>query len=181
VASGVLVELREGVATAYRQLRELLTTFRLGLGEEGIAGALRDTVAEFERRSGVHAALVNELLRVELSANEQVHVLQVVREALTNIEHHAHARHAWVALRRGGDGTIEVSIEDDGVGIGESRSPHGHFGLAIMRDRAALVSGQLDIEARDPVGTRVLLRFKPQTAFAAASVMPAESREVTNV
>ncbi len=181
LATGVLAELREGVASAYRQLRELLTTFRLGLGEEGIAGALRDTVAEFERRSGVHAALVNELLRVELSANEQVHVLQVVREALTNIEHHAHARNAWVALRRGADGTIEVSIEDDGVGISELRSPHGHFGLAIMRDRAALVAGQLDIEARDPVGTRVLLRFRPQTAFAAAATMPTETTEVTSV
>lgn len=167
-AATVLGELREGVAAAYRQLRELLTTFRLGLGEEGIAGALRDTVSEFERRSGVQTSLVNDLLRVELSANEQVHVLQIVREALTNIEHHAHARHAWVALRRGSEGAIEVSIEDDGVGIGDSRSPHGHFGLAIMRDRASTVGGELSVEARAPVGTRVLMRFRPQTAFAAA-------------
>jgi two-component system nitrate/nitrite sensor histidine kinase NarX len=178
-AATVLAELREGVAGAYRQLRELLTTFRLGLGEEGVAGALRDAVAEFERRSGVHAALVNDLLRVELSANEQVHVLQVVREALTNIEHHAHARNAWVALRRGGDGAIEVSIEDDGIGIGDLRSPHGHFGLAIMRDRAALVAGELSVEARAPAGTRVLLRFRPQTTFATARAMTEEFREET--
>ncbi len=179
--TGVLAELREGVTSAYRQLRELLTTFRLGLGEEGVAGALRDTVAEFERRSGVRATLVNDLLRVELSANEQVHVLQVVREALTNIEHHARARNAWVALRRGGDGTIEVSVEDDGVGIGELQSPHGHFGLAIMRDRASLVSGRLDIEARAPVGTRVRMRFCPQTAFAAAPTTATDPREATPV
>ena len=177
----VLAELREGVAGAYRQLRELLTTFRLGLGEEGVAGALRDAVAEFERRSGVHATLVNDLLRVELSANEQVHVLQVVREALTNIEHHAHARNAWVALGRGGDGAIEVSIEDDGIGISDLRSPHGHFGLSIMRDRAALVAGELSVEARAPAGTRVLLRFRPQTTFAAARAMAEESREETRV
>jgi two-component system nitrate/nitrite sensor histidine kinase NarX len=179
--ASVLAELREGVAGAYRQLRELLTTFRLGLGEEGVAGALRDAVAEFERRSGVHATLVNDLLRVELSANEQVHVLQVVREALTNIEHHAHARNAWVALRRGGDGAIEVSIEDDGIGIGDLRSPHGHFGLAIMRDRAALVAGELSVEARAPAGTRVLLRFRPQTTFATPRAMAEETREETRV
>ena len=35
----MLAELREGVTSAYRELRELLTTFRLGLGEEGMAGA----------------------------------------------------------------------------------------------------------------------------------------------
>jgi two-component system nitrate/nitrite sensor histidine kinase NarX len=175
-AATILGELREGVTTAYRQLRELLTTFRLGLGEEGMAGALRDAVAEFERRSDVHTALVDELSRIELSANEQVHVLQIVREALTNIEHHARARNAWVALRRAPDGAIELCVEDDGVGIGEARSPHGHFGLAIMRDRAESVGGELIVAARQPVGTRVLMRFRPQTAFPAARVAESEAR-----
>ena len=169
----VLMELREGVNSAYRELRELLTTFRLGLGEEGFAGALRDTVAEFERRSGVRTTLVNELLKVELSANEQVHVLQVVREALTNIEHHAHARHAWVSLKRGEGQLIAVTIEDDGIGIKGDQSPRGHFGLSIMRDRAHSVGGELSIERREP-GTRVRLTFKAQTAFG-SSAQPVES------
>lgn len=177
--AAVLAELREGVSAAYRQLRELLTTFRLSLGEEGIGGMLRDVAAQFHRRSGVQVALVNDLTTVELSANEQVHVLQVVREALTNIEHHARATHAWVSLRRTADGTIEVRVEDDGVGIGAARSPHGHFGLAIMRDRAASVRGTLDIEPRSPAGTRVRLQFRPQTAFAGAAAGAAPAREET--
>jgi two-component system nitrate/nitrite sensor histidine kinase NarX len=164
-SAAVLAELREGINSAYRELRELLTTFRLGLGDEGFAGALRDTLAEFERRSGVRSALVNDLLRVELSANEQVHVLQIVREALTNIEHHARARHAWVSLQRGQGQAIDVSIEDDGVGIRNTQSPRGHFGLSIMRDRAQSVGGELVIERREPTGTRVRLTFVAQTAF----------------
>jgi two-component system nitrate/nitrite sensor histidine kinase NarX len=169
----VLVELREGINSAYRELRELLTTFRLGLGDEGLAGSLRDAIAEFERRSGVHSTLVNDLLKLELAANEQVHVLQVVREALTNIEHHAHARHAWVTLRRGAGQAIEVTVEDDGIGIRTEQSPRGHFGLSIMRDRAKSVGGQLSIERREPTGTRVRLVFHAQTAFGA--VAPADS------
>jgi two-component system nitrate/nitrite sensor histidine kinase NarX len=171
---GVLMELREGINSAYRELRELLTTFRLSLGEEGFAGALRDTVAEFERRSGVKVTLENDLLKVELSANEQVHVLQVVREALTNIEHHAHARHAWVSLARGEAPTIVVTIEDDGIGIDSDESPRGHFGLSIMRDRAQSVGGALTIERREPAGTRVRLVFNAQTAFG-PSLHPAEA------
>jgi two-component system nitrate/nitrite sensor histidine kinase NarX len=167
-ALAVLEELREGVNSAYRELRELLTTFRLGLGEEGVEGTLRDIVAGFERRSGVRAHLANDLSATELSANEQVHVLQIVREALTNIEHHAHARNAWVALRRRADGAVEVTVEDDGVGVGAGRAAHGHFGLAIMRDRAASVGGTLAIEPHAPSGTRVRLQFRPQTAFGAA-------------
>jgi two-component system nitrate/nitrite sensor histidine kinase NarX len=166
----VLAELREGMTSAYRELRELLTTFRLGLGDGGFAGTLRDTVAEFERRSGVRASLANDLMKVELSANEQVHVLHVVREALTNIEHHARARHAWVTLRRGGENAIDVCIEDDGVGIRSNQSPRGHFGLAIMRDRADSVGGRLTIEGRQPAGTRVRLVFNAQTAFGASTV-----------
>lgn len=175
----VLAELREGVSSAYRELRELLTTFRLGLSEEGFDGTLRDSVAVFERRSGVRAVLANDLLAVELSANEQVHLLQIVREALTNIEHHAHARHAWVSLRRAAGGDIEVSIEDDGVGVGAGSAAHGHFGLAIMRDRAASVSGELTVEGRSPQGTRVRLRFRPQTAFGGASQPAEPQREIT--
>jgi two-component system nitrate/nitrite sensor histidine kinase NarX len=106
---------------------------------------------------------------VELSANEQVHVLQVVREALTNIEHHAHARHAWVMLKRGTGQSIEVTVEDDGVGITDDQSPRGHFGLSIMRDRAHSVGGQLAVEPRRPSGTRVRLCFNAQTAFGAAA------------
>jgi two-component system nitrate/nitrite sensor histidine kinase NarX len=112
---------------------------------------------------------VNELSRVELSANEQVHVLQVVREALTNVEHHAHARHAWVALRRANGRRIDVTVDDDGVGIASTQSPQGHFGLAIMRDRARSVGGALTIERREPAGTRVRLEFAPQTAFGSVA------------
>jgi two-component system nitrate/nitrite sensor histidine kinase NarX len=173
----VLEELRTGVNAAYRELRELLTTFRLALGEEGFDGAVRDVIAEFERRSGVRATLVNDILRVELSANEQVHVLQVVREALTNIEHHARAKHAWISLTRSAGNLIEVRIEDDGVGIAAQGSRHGHFGLAIMQDRARSVGGRLDIEGRAGGGTRVRLGFVAQTAFS--GVAPAAQQTET--
>ncbi len=177
--AAVLAELREGVNSAYRELRELLTTFRLGLSDGGTEGTLRDIVEGFERRSGVRSVLVNDLLTVELSANEQVHVLQIVREALTNIEHHAHARHAWVSLRRAADNAIEVCVEDDGIGIGDRSAPHGHFGLTIMQDRATSVGGQLEVEGRAPSGTRVRLRFRPQTTFAGFHPAGAPKQETT--
>ncbi|MFN3566067.1 MAG: histidine kinase [Burkholderiaceae bacterium] len=138
-AQQVLAELREGVASAYRQLRELLTTFRLKAGGDGLAAALRETVGEFERHSGVPVEVEDELIGIELSANEQIHVLQIVREALTNVEKHAHARHVTLALKRDEGRAIRVTIDDDGVGIDPRGSPRHHFGLAIMRDRAALL------------------------------------------
>jgi len=167
-AEQVLAELRDGVASAYRQLRELLTTFRLKAGGEGLAAALRETVAEFERHSGVAVDVEDELIGIELSANEQIHVLQIVREALTNVEKHARARRVKLQLKREEGRAICVTIEDDGVGIDPRASPRHHFGLAIMRDRAALLGGRVDIGGRAGGGTRVQLRFVAASAFAAS-------------
>jgi two-component system nitrate/nitrite sensor histidine kinase NarX len=66
-----------------------------------------------------------------------------------------------------------VRIEDDGIGIGKPGSPHGHFGLSIMQDRARSVGGRLQIERRESGGTRVRLTFVAQTAFSGLSAMPA--------
>jgi two-component system nitrate/nitrite sensor histidine kinase NarX len=168
----VAQQLREGVSNAYRQLRELLTTFRLQLNGRGLGPALAEAAADFSARSGVPVQLDDELAGTELSANEQIHVLQIVREALANVEHHAQARRAWVALRQAADGggTVALTVEDDGVGLQSSTAPRHHFGLSIMRDRAAALGGTLEIGPRDRVegtGTCVRLSFGPHAAYGA--------------
>lgn len=177
-AREVVQELRDGVSSAYRQLRELLTTFRLQLSGKGLTQALAEAVTDFRARTRIDAELRDDLIGIELSANQQIHVLQIVREALANIEHHSHAQHAWVRLTcvQGGEGdvesggagrVIEVAIEDDGVGIPSLDSPRQHFGLLIMRDRANLVGGTLDIGRRATGGTFVCLRFRVEAPYGA--------------
>jgi len=97
-AAEVVEELKLGINNAYRQLRELLTTFRLRIDGRGLSEALQETIREFSLRAGIEIGLHDRLLGHELDSSEQIHVLQVVREALTNVEHHAHARRADVRL-----------------------------------------------------------------------------------
>lgn len=167
-AQAVLDELREGVSSAYRQLRELLTTFRMRVGGASFDAALREVIAEFERRTGLPVAVQGELAGLELSANAQIHVLQIVREALTNVEKHARARSVAIELERGADGSFAVGVEDDGVGIATDTSPAQHFGLDIMRDRASLLGGVIATSRRSGGGTRVLLRVPARSATAPA-------------
>jgi two-component system nitrate/nitrite sensor histidine kinase NarX len=171
-AQAVLEELREGVASAYRQLRELLTTFRMKIGGASFDAALRQVVADFGRRTGVKTTIEGELAGVELSANGQVHVLQIVREALTNVEKHAHARAVSVLLHRDAGG-VGLDIDDDGIGIDCDHPPAQHFGLDIMRDRALLLGGSVKIGRRAGGGTRVSLRM-PSRAGRPAGVGVAE-------
>ena len=164
----VVEELKLGINNAYRQLRELLTTFRLRIDGRDLSEALRDTICEFSQRADIDIRLHDRLLGHELDSSEQIHVLQVVREALTNVEHHAHARHADVRLGIE-QGCIWVAVDDDGVGIKDSGPPTHHYGLAIMRDRAATLGGTLKVTRRPEGGTRVALEFFPRGPFRVAA------------
>jgi two-component system nitrate/nitrite sensor histidine kinase NarX len=158
---GVVDELRTGLNNAYRQLRELLTTFRLRFDGKGLEQALSDVVEEFRQRGLPGIEINNTLAGIELSANEQLHVLQIIREALTNIEHHAQTQQAWVTLARFDASTLCISIEDHGAGYKQGRIQMHHYGISIMRDRAESLGGSLTVSAL-PLGTRVELRFQPK-------------------
>jgi two-component system nitrate/nitrite sensor histidine kinase NarX len=93
-------------------------------------------------------------------------VLQIVREALSNVIRHARARHCAVALQVEGDG-VAVRIQDDGTGAATTR--HGHYGMTIMRERAASLGGGVLIDSPQTGGMRVLVRFRPRGPAAPAS------------
>lgn len=164
----VAEELRAGINDAYGQLRQLLTTFRLDIGSGELRDVLEAAVREFVRRSNLDIRLQAEPLPMRLSQEEEAHLVQVMREALTNCVRHADALHVDVRLGQAGD-EVELVVEDDGRGFIPGPPGQPRHGLAIMRERAASIGGSLSIESRSPRGTRVCLRFRP-----APGVHPAE-------
>ncbi|RCL27497.1 nitrate/nitrite two-component system sensor histidine kinase [Pseudomonas sp. AFG_SD02_1510_Pfu_092] len=153
-------ELRTGLNNGYRQLRELLTTFRLQIQDGGLEQALEDTAHEFAERGNMRVRLQQQPLAFTLGANEQIHVLQIAREALSNCARHAKASEAWVYLRQDGE-LIELLVEDDGIGLQPDYDGRQHHGLNIMQERARSLGGQLSLAPRAPQGTQVRLRFAP--------------------
>ena len=105
--------------------------------------------------------LDNRLAGCPLNVNEEIHVLQVVREALSNVARHARATRAGIALRCE-HGTAIVTVDDDGIGYTPAADgePH-HYGLIIMQERARSLGGDVRILHRNEGGTRVELRFTP--------------------
>ena len=89
-------------------------------------------------------------------------MLQIIREALSNIEHHAQTPHAWVLLERTEASLVRILIEDDGAGYQPAASALHHYGISIMRDRAESLDGSLTVTPRPEKGTRVELRFQPK-------------------
>lgn len=164
-AESALRDLREGITAAYRQLRELLVTFRLKM-QGSFPSLLAAAVEEYAARGGLPIHLETRLDACHLTPNQEIHTLQIVREALSNVLRHAHASAAWVSLIPQADGELLVSIEDDGIGSGrmaEARQSDDtfHYGLAIMRERARGLRGQLEVQERPQGGTLLTLRFVP--------------------
>jgi two-component system nitrate/nitrite sensor histidine kinase NarX len=157
----VTTEIREGLNNAYRQLRELLTTFRLQIQGASLDQALQDTALEFSQRGDLQVLVQVDSLAFQLSASEQVHLLQITREALSNCSRHARATHAWLQLRQVGE-QLELSIADDGCGFTPGFDTRQHHGLTIMQERARSLHGALRIESRTPRGTLIHLHFRPE-------------------
>lgn len=163
-AAPILGDLREGINAAYRQLRELLTSFRLRI-EGDFARLLGNTVSEFAARSGLPIGLELDLAGGHLNPNQEIHVLHIVREALSNAVRHAQATNIRVALAAASDGGIEVVVEDDGCGVGDGAQVAAqHFGLTIMAERARGLGGSFEVQDCPGGGTRIVVRFMPEAA-----------------
>ncbi len=148
---------------AHHRLRELITYFRSRMDPQGLQHALAETAATYFDRTGVALAFENAVPDLKLPVGREVEVFHIVQEALANISRHANARHARLTFGRTAHG-YEIVVEDDGIGMptdsatGEN-GESGHYGIAIMRERARRMGGQLSVEPGALAGTRVRLRF----------------------
>lgn len=172
-AEPILADLREGINAAYRQLRELLVSFRLGLAGD-LKTLLADAVREYGARGGVAVQLEVALGECTLRPNQEVHVLQIAREALSNMVRHAQARRARVSLIGTDDGMVELTVMDDGVGLGmPPADAHNHHGMAIMRERASSLGGSIAFDDQADGGTCLRVRFQAAASLAEPVVSPA--------
>jgi len=162
VIEDVVEELKEGLNAAYRQLRELLTTFRLKVDGAGLLHALQTTMKQFGEQSDIAFRLDYQLENTPLVPHEEIHLLQIIREACQNTIHHSQGSDVVVRLSQDDQETIHLSIEDNGIGIPENAEKLNHYGLAIMQERSRHLGGKISIQRREVGGTGVYFEFTPQ-------------------
>lgn len=158
----IVTELREGLDNAYRELRELLATFRVHMDVRGLNYAIQAAIDEFMQRSNLSITLDNRLVNCRLTVNEEFHILHVIREALSNIVRHSGASSVNVALVLQPSGSMMVTIDDDGVGYTAKDEEADHYGQKIMKERAYSLGGDIAVLRRRKGGTRVRLVFTPK-------------------
>jgi len=153
-------EIDDTKALANQAMEELLTLARqlrpTALDDLGLKAALAGNVTELDRRSPIDITFSSDASSYsDLSADAQLVVYRVAQESLSNAAQHADAETIKVGLWRK-DGGVELIVEDDGRGFTFDQASRG-LGMGGMRERALLVGGDLRIESRPGVGTRVRL------------------------
>jgi len=137
-----------------RDLRNYIFGLRPGiLADRQLDQALRHTAKEFEDRSGILTIVeIDETVAAEL-ASTAADVIQLAREALSNIGRHAEATTCRVTLHREGEcGVLEV--DDDGKGFDLDTAQRGD-GLTNLEQRAHALGGKTSIESAPTQGTTV--------------------------
>ena len=155
-------QIKAGLNSAYQQLRDLLVTFRLTIDSDNFDDALHEAANEFAAKGNFEVVVNNKVMTLNLNANEQVNLIQITREALSNISRHAQATN--VAIELGYDETNEhivMQIIDDGIGISGSVDQSQHHGLMIMQERARHLGGNVTLSDNEPSGTIVTTLFTP--------------------
>jgi PAS domain S-box-containing protein len=130
------------------------------LDEVGLLSALSWYVDGLTKRSGIDTSLeVQPRDFPRLATEVETAVFRIVQEALTNVFRHSEAHKVWITLSHT-NGMIEVSVKDDGRGIGkkiaEMRPDSVGVGIGGMKQRARELGGELRLRNAPP-GTVVEL------------------------
>ncbi|MDH4111352.1 MAG: GAF domain-containing sensor histidine kinase [Actinomycetota bacterium] len=145
----------EEVDRAIRDLRNYIFGLRPGiLADRQLGQALQQLAAEFQERTDVLTIVdVDGAVAAEL-ASRAADVVQLVREALSNVGRHADATSCRVSLRRS-DGGAELEIDDDGRGF-DPATPSSGMGMGNLRARISSLGGELSIESVAGEGTTII-------------------------
>ncbi|EOX3385222.1 nitrate/nitrite two-component system sensor histidine kinase NarQ [Vibrio cholerae] len=155
----IIREIDKGLSDAYTQLRELLTTFRLTLTEGSFGQSLLGMLTQLSGQTDAKIELNNALSSIALDAHQQVHLVQLIREATINAIKHAKATKIKVNCQEQ-QGRVQVTIEDDGVGFDLQDHKLNHYGMSIMQERAARLRGELKVESAPGKGCKVVLTYQ---------------------
>jgi len=144
------------------------------LDEVGLLSALSWYVEGLTKRSGIETTLdVPSTEFPRLSTEVETAVFRIVQEALTNVFRHSEAGKVWITLTQK-DGTVVVSVRDDGKGIGQKvadlQPDSVGVGIGGMKQRAKEFGGELRLTNAQP-GTLVELTVPSSAVLREPSVV----------
>jgi len=160
--AGKIVQLVNQAITQTRSLARGLCP--VGLEAHGLMSALREMAANVEDVFGISCTLRCDDNMLIHDNTVATHLYQIALEAVNNAVKHGQAREIIVTLGPENNHLV-LKVRDDGVGLPSRPKPGRGMGLHIMRYRAGLINGTIDIQPANGGGTVVSCSFprEPET------------------
>ncbi|HSL29048.1 MAG TPA: response regulator [Anaerolineales bacterium] len=124
----------------------------------GLKVAMQTYCTEFTRRTHLPVIFEAETSLPELSDAYNITLYRTLQEALTNVVKHARAGQVWVELSQEDD-TVNLTVQDNGIGMDEEASRSNGIGLAGLRERITVAGGTLQISSAPGRGTILSAQF----------------------
>ena len=153
----------------YAIVRGMLRRLRpANLDELGLVAAVQELCESWEERSRIPCVFHSDGVLDDLGDATNIAIYRVAQEALSNVMRHAHASNVRIGLSVTSSGQVQLTIQDDGIGMNVGAAHRG-LGLLGAAERVAALGGRLDIDSRPGEGTRLTMRLSSEPTLAAAA------------
>jgi signal transduction histidine kinase len=148
----------EDIDHAIRDLRNYIFGLRPGiLADRQLDQALKEMATDFATRSGVVTVVEVDGEAASRLTSRAADVVQIVREALSNVGRHGAAATCRISVERNAAGVV-IEVDDDGQGFDVELTRSG-MGLQNLQERVGSLGGVFQIESTPGEGTTVRATF----------------------
>jgi signal transduction histidine kinase len=149
-----LVELRGEVGGVTRMVRDTLYDLRTDVTEsQDMLATMELFLSRVKERAGLEVSIAHEASG-RLPLIQEREMWRIAKEAVINVERHAHAKSLTLTWRSDGR-SAELVVSDDGVGLDPEKGRFDSYGMMGMRERAATISARLEIDSEPGQGTNI--------------------------
>jgi PAS domain S-box-containing protein len=144
----------EQVDGTIASVQRLVTQLRPALLDDlGLVAAIEWQCQDFQKRTGIPCTCVTSADDIAMEPERARALFRICQEALTNTARHAQATAVTVKLESR-NGSLQLTVADNGLGIPDMKvSDRRSLGLIGMRERVALLGGEITIQGHPEKGT----------------------------
>jgi PAS domain S-box-containing protein len=145
------------ISDGANSVRKICAGLRPGILDDlGLPAAIEWHANDFTSRTGIPCEIKLPSNELHIDSGKSIAIFRIFQECLTNVMRHAEAKSVRVSLR-GEEGTLLLTVQDDGVGFAESSVSNstGSLGLLGMKERAQACGGDVQISSSPGNGTTV--------------------------
>ncbi len=160
-----LQNLKKVMRDSLQEVRKIIYNLRpMALDDLGLLPTLERYVISFKEETGIDVQLRSIAINEEIKPVISLAVFRIVQEALNNVLKHAQAKRVSILLEHVNK-KLNIIIADNGVGFDtedvKAIEPEstGGFGLFSMKERVALLEGEVDIASQIGVGTKITIHI----------------------